>query len=152
MHFSIPLALTYFLVAPIGCATVGSSSGITLHVVNETCRTGQCAPLQVLGFPGNQPSMQGHPWILELGVVETPEACLVLPPRATFSVSHAGSGEVETYDWSIQEPLSVGTRVSGQSAVAVGPSTFPFVPAQQAGWSIALPGGELVSAAVPCVR
>ena len=139
------------LVSHAACASVQPRPSITLHITNQTCQTGQCMPLQIVGFPSNSPGTLGKPWTINLGVVTAAEGCLVLPPVATFSVSRAGSG-TDTFEWTAQSPLSIGTQVVGESGAPAAPHTFAFVPSQQPGWSVTLPGGELVSPATPCVH
>src|SRR5437764_577252 len=49
-----------FLFGALGCSsTVQPRADVTLLITNGTCETGQCAPVQILGFPSNQPHTPG---------------------------------------------------------------------------------------------
>jgi hypothetical protein len=52
--------------------------------------------------------------------------------------------------WTSRDPLSLGIQKPGQFWGHTGPSTVEFVPATSPGWSVTLPGGDIVAAADPC--
>ena len=137
------------LFGALGCSsTVQPRAGVTLLVTNGSCETGQCAPLQILGFPSNQALTPGGFWSIDLGIVTTPWACLTFPPAATFrviGVSNDGSkADTTTFTWTTASPLSLGAQSPSASRIMAQPSTGAFVPASGPGWSATLPGGSRV--------
>lgn len=137
------------LLAAVACSSsVQPRAGVTLLVTNATCDAGSCSPLQILGFPSNQPATPGGMWSLDLGLVTTPSACLKLPVSATFRV--IGPGTTTTYTWTTGNGLSLGAQPPSASRIQAGPSTGAFVPARAAGWTITFPGGTAVSASQAC--
>ena len=142
-------ALPLLLAATVACSSsVEPRPGVTLLVTNATCGARSCSPLQILGFPSNQPATPGGMWSLDLGLVTTSSACLTLPASATFNV--VGPGTTKTYSWTTANGLSLGAEPPSASRIQAAPSTGMFVPARAAGWTITLPGGAAVSAAKPC--
>jgi hypothetical protein len=139
------------LLGALGCSsTVQPRAGVTLLITNATCETGQCAPVQILGFPSNQPHTPGGFWSLDLGIVSAPSACLTLPPTATFRVIDASTGATTTYMWTTAERLSLGALQPPASRIQATPSTSAFVPASAPGWSVTLPASSPVSPRQPC--
>jgi len=140
-----------FLLGPLGCSsTVQPHAGVTLLITNGTCETGQCASVEILGFPSNQPHTPGGFWSVDLGLVAAPSACLTLPPSATFRVIDASTGATMTYTWTTAEGLSLGALQPPASRIQATPSTGAFVPGSAAGWSVTLPAGSHVSPRQPC--
>ena len=118
-----------------------------MRVTNQTCVQGQCDSLEVLGFPSTQPNTPGGLWSLDLGTLAGQEACLTIPPSATFRV--IGSDTV-TITWTRALGLSLGAIPPSASRIQAAPSTGDFVPSQASGWSVTLPGGTLPVPAGPC--
>src|SRR5437870_3075393 len=115
-----------FLLGPLGCSsTVQPHASVTLLITNGTCETGQCASVQILGFPSNQPHTPGGFWSVDLGLVSAPSACLTLPPSATFRVIDASTGATMTYTWTTAEGLSLGAQRAGASPCPPAP-TYPL--------------------------
>lgn len=148
-------SLLLLLLLTLSCSSTGpGSSGTlptaTLLVTNATCTAGQCAPLQVLGFPSNQPHTPGGFWSLDLGLVTGASACLTLPASGAFRVVDASTGRTTTYTWTVGDPLALSGEPAPADRIHAGPDTGPFVPVNAPGWSIVLPGGTVVSAAAAC--
>jgi hypothetical protein len=143
-----------FLFISVSCSTaVEPRSGVTLLVTNATCEAGRCDALRVLGFPGDQPNTPGGMWSLDLGLITGSQACLTLPPSATFRVIGAspdGTTTTTTYTWTTAKSLSLSALPSGDSRLQAGPSTAAFVPARAGGWTITVPGGSAVTPSSPC--
>jgi len=139
------------LLGALGCSsTVQPRAGVTLLITNGTCETGPCAPLQILGFPSNQPHTPGGFWSVDLGLVSASSACLTLPPSATFRVTDASTGATTTYTWTTANGFSLGALQPPASRIQATPSTGAFVPANAAGWSVTLPAGSQVSPSQAC--
>jgi hypothetical protein len=140
-----------FLFGALGCSsTVQPRADVTLLITNGTCETGQCMPVQILGFPSNQPHTPGGFWSVDLGLVSAATACLTLPPSATFRVIDASTGATTTYTWTTAEGLSLGALQPPASRIQATPSTGEFVPASARGWSVTLPAGSQVSPRQAC--
>jgi hypothetical protein len=134
-------ALSVLLLSAIACSSpVEPSHSVTLQVTNQTCSPGPCTTLQILAFPSNQPHTPGGLWSVDLGVVTTASACLIIPGNATFRVT--GPGATTTYTWTSGIPLSLGTLLPTESRLQASPSTGTFVPANASGWSVILPGAS----------
>jgi hypothetical protein len=145
------------LLAALACSsTVAPRAGVTLRITNGTCLGASCTPLQVLGFPSNQPLTPGGFWSIDLGLLTGPSACLAFPPSATFrviGVSNDGTqADTTTYTWTTATPLSLGAQSPSASRIMAAPSTSAFVPARASGWSVTLPGGSRVSTTEACTR
>jgi hypothetical protein len=125
---------------------------VTLLVTNVTCNTGPCVPLQILGFPDNQPLTPGGLWSIDLGTVTGPSACLTLPASREFRVTNTGTGAVTTTSWTVADPLSLGSLTDPNERIRAQPSTHDFVPSSAAGWSVAFPGGSALVTAQACVQ
>jgi hypothetical protein len=139
------------LLGALGCSsTVQPRAGVTLLITNGTCGTGQCASVQILGFPSSQPHTPGGFWSVDLGLVSAPSACLTLPPSATFRVIDASTGATTTYRWTTADGLSLGALQPPASRIQAMPSTDAFVPASAPGWSVTLPAGSQVSPGQAC--
>jgi hypothetical protein len=123
---------------------------VTLLVTNATCDSGTCSPIEVRGFPSDQPNTPGGPWSLKLGTVSTASACLTLPSADTARVTNADTGETTTYVWTIDDLLALGTLEPGESWFQAKASTSEFVPGNAAGWAIALPGATTATPAGAC--
>jgi len=148
-------ALVSLLIGTLGCSsTVEPRAGVTLLITNGTCETGQCAPLQILGFPSNQPLTPGGFWSIDLGVITALSACLTFPRSATFrviGVSNDGTkADTTTSTWTTAIPLSLGAQSPSASRIMAAPSTSAFVPASSPGWSVAMPGDSRVSPTQTC--
>jgi len=133
--------LLLLLAAPACSSTTEPLPAVSLLVTNTTCDMGHCTPLQILGFPSNQPHTPGGLWSIDLGIVTGPTGCLSLPPSGTFRVTDASTGATTTYTWTVSDPLALGAETDPDERLRAQPSTSPFVPATAAGWSIAFPGG-----------
>lgn len=142
------------VLALLGCSsTVEPRAGVTLLVRNGTCDTGQCAPVQILGFPSDHPLTPGGLWSIDLGVLTAPSACLTFPPSATFrviGVSNDGGADTTTFTWTTAKALSLGGQSPAASLIQASPSTTAFVPASGSGWAVTLPGGSRVSPTRAC--
>jgi hypothetical protein len=148
-------ALVSLLIGTLGCSsTVQPRAGVTLLITNGTCETGQCAPLQILGFPSNQPLSPGGFWSIDLGLITAPSVCLTFPPSATFrvtGVSNDGTkADTTTHTWTTAISLSLGAQSPSASRIMAAPSTSAFVPATSSGWSVTMPGGSHVSPTQTC--
>ncbi len=131
----------------------GPHAGVTLLVTNATCRIGQCAPVQILGFPSDHPLTPGGLWSIDLGVLNAPSACLTFPPSATFrviGVSNDGTADTTTFTWTTDKALALGGQSPTASLIQASPSTNAFVPASGSGWTVTLPGGSRVSPTRAC--
>jgi hypothetical protein len=138
-----------------GCSSdagpdVTVSGDVTLRVTNATCAPGPCAPVQVRAFPGNQPRTPGGLWSLEVGTVDGPAACLMLPANGSFRVTDAGTGETTTWTWTQDDPVALGALEPGTSVLMAAPSTGAFVPTRASGWTVTLPGGTDLAPAGAC--
>ena len=114
---------------------------VKLFVMNATCISNQCAPVQVLGFPTTQPSQLLTPGtFVRLGSVTGPSDCLIIPWSGEFHVT-VGTTEpmTRTYNWSLTDSFSLGTMDSAR-LIFQSPSTEKFVPGNLSGWSVTLPG------------
>ena len=142
-------ALRFLPVFALACSsTVAPRSGITLLVTNGTCNAGSCAPLEILGFPDNQPRTPGGLWSIDLGPLTERAACVTLPLSARFLV--IGGADTTTFLWTTALPLSLGAQPPSVSRIFASPSTGSFVPAAAAGWRVTLPGAAQVSANPLC--
>lgn len=147
--FKLALPLVPLLLFALACDTTTSPPPpSSLLVINTTCFIGSCEPIEVRGFPENQPHTPGGPWSMELGVVEGESACLVLPTADTFRVG--GPGETTLYTWTVRDALSLGVQEPGTSAMFAMPSTDGFVPSMADGWSVALPRGGAIAPDETC--
>jgi hypothetical protein len=145
------VAWILLLLGVLGCSSpVQPRTGVTLLITNGTCETGQCAPLQILGFPSNQPHTPGGFWSVDLGLISAASACLTLPPSATFRVTDASTGATTIYTWTTADGLSLGALQPSASRIQATPSTGSFVPASAPGWSVTLPAGSQVSPRQAC--
>lgn len=143
--------LPVLLLVTLACSsTTESLPTVTLLVTNATCNAGQCTPIQVLGFPSNQPHTPGGFWSIDLGLVTGPSACLTLPPSGEFRVGNASSGATTVYSWTVADPLALSAEPAPADRLRAVPITGPFVPAGADGWSIILPGGTSLSKARAC--
>ena len=146
--------LPFVLLLTIACSgSVEPRSGVTLLVTNASCQAGRCDSLRVLGFPSNQPNTPGGLWSVDLGLVTTSEACLVVPPSAAFHVIGMrtdGTADTTTYTWTSAKSLSLGALPASSSRIQAGPSISPFVPAGEAGWRITVPTGSQASPSSAC--
>jgi hypothetical protein len=138
------------LLAGSGCSSTGPLPTVTLLVTNTTCNTGPCTPLQILGFPSNNPSTPGGLWSIALGTVLGPSACFVLPPADTASVTDVGTGRTTYYVWTVESALELGSLSNPSGRFQAQPSTGPFVPVDSRGWSAEFPGGTAVSTTHAC--
>jgi hypothetical protein len=122
-----------------------------LFVLNSACASGACTALRVLAFPANQPHTPGGYWSLDLGTVATGSACLTIPATADFNIVDVGTGATTELTWTTAEKLSIGSLTLGQSTLMASPSTNAFVPAEEEGWTVALPGNAAPTrATAPC--
>lgn len=127
-----------------GSSSVEPRSGVTLLVTNGTCHDDHCDSLVVLGFPSNQPDTPGGMWSLDLGLVTTSQACLVLPPTAVFrviGVRDDGGADTTAFTWTNATSLALGAQQPSASRFLASPNTGTFVPAVAAGWQITVPDG-----------
>ena len=139
------------LIGAVGCSsTVQPRAGVTLLITNGTCEAGPCAPLQILGFPSNQPHTPGGFWSVDLGRISALSACLTLPPSATFRVTDASTGATTTYTWTTADAFSLGALQAPASRIPATPSTGAFVPATAPGWRVTLPAGSQLSPGQAC--
>lgn len=153
-----PGAIPLSLLGALACSSSSSSteprSGVTLLVTSGTCQAGSCTPLQILGFPSNQPLTPGGAWSIDLGLLTTPTACLTFPRSAIFriiGVSNDGTkADTTTLTWTTAIPLSLGAQAPGAFRLMASPNTSAFVPARAAGWTVSLPSGSQVSPAQAC--
>ncbi len=142
--------------AVLGCSSTEGprSGGVRLFVTNLNCLVGKCPPLEVLGFPDNQPATPGGAWSIDLGDFEAPAACLTLPDSAVFLViginQSAGTADTVRITWTTAMPLALGALPPGGNRIMAGPSTSSFTPAAAPGWEITFPGGTQVAPAQPC--
>ena len=142
------LLITGFLGACQSNDTAGTSTTPTILVTNGTCLSGHCDSLEILAFPSNQPLTPGGFWSIDLGLMTGPQACLALPPSATFRVTGPDSnGIVHTinYAWTPTVSLSLGSIAPADGRLQASPTTAVFVPASAAGWRVTLPGPQLTS-------
>jgi hypothetical protein len=148
------LLIAGFLGACQSNDTAGTSTTPTLLVTNATCLSGHCDSLEILAFPSNQPLTPGGLWSIDLGLMTGPQACVTLPPSATFRVTGPDStGVVHTviYTWTPAVSLSLGAIAPEGGRLQASPTTAAFVPASAAGWRVTLPGSQLLSDS-GCVR
>ena len=132
----------------------GTSTTPTLLVTNATCLSGRCDSLEILAFPTDQPLTPGGYWSIDLGLMTGPQACVTLPPSATFRVTGPDSTGVVhtvTYTWTPALSLSLGAIAPGGGRLQASPTTAAFVPGSAAGWRVTLPGSQLLSDS-GCVR
>ncbi len=148
-----PLRLRDLLSVLVSSVAVGSAIGcgsslepkpvgVTMLVRNTTCDPGPCVALRVLGFPNNHPHTPGGFWSLDLGIVLSSSACVMIPPTATFRVTNAGTGATTTYSWTSGDSLSLASIPSSASVIQAAPTTGAFVPMHASGWSVALPSSS----------
>jgi hypothetical protein len=139
------------LLAAAACSTTTEPlPPVTLIVRNATCDVGPCTPLQILGFPDNQPLTPGGPWTIDLGVVTGPVGCITLPPSATFRVTNISTGATKTYDWTVRVPLALAAQPNPADRIRAQPTTGTFLPAAASGWSVQFPGNGAVATAPAC--
>jgi hypothetical protein len=142
----------FLVLITLACSTATSPpSGVTLLVTNANCTADQCTPLQVLGFPENQPHTPGGYWSIDLGFVTGPSGCLTLPASETFRVINGGTGSTTDYTWTTGDRISLGT-VNATSRIQAYPTTNAFVPANARGWSVTLPVGVSISPTQACAQ
>lgn len=132
------------VIAPACSTTVAPRSGVTLLVTNGTCSAGSCAPLEILGFPDNQPRTPGGLWSIDLGPLTGAAACVTFPASAKFLL--ICGADTTTFLWTTTLPLSLGTQPPSASRIYASPATSSFVPAAAPGWRATLPGAAQVSA------
>ena len=132
------------------CAALTEPTAVRLFVTNTSCGPNGCTAFDVLAFPENQPDTPGGLWSIDLGEVTTASVCLTIPATATFKIMDASTGATTTITWTTRKKVSVGALMLGQSAIQAGPSTGTFVPAAQAGWRVALPGGATPTIEAAC--
>jgi hypothetical protein len=142
-------AETFVLLSLFACSSgIDPQTSATLLVENTTCDS-TCAPIQILGFPTNQPNTPGGMWSIEIGVLTTRSGCFTLPPSGTFRITSNGATE-KTFTWTLRDPLALGSPVPPATRLQAGPSTATFVPATAAGWKVSLPSGAGLSATERC--
>ncbi|MBN1459889.1 MAG: hypothetical protein JXA57_10140 [Armatimonadetes bacterium] len=158
MHRGVRVATTLGTLVALGLlplvactSTTGPGGPVTLFVTNATCDAGGCSPIEIRGFPENQPNTPGGMWAINLGVTNNPAVCITLPGADTFRVTNAGTGKTTLFVWTIDDGIALGTLEPGKPAVAAVPSTGDFVPGTAEGWRIALPGGTAPIPASPCL-
>ena len=141
---------TLVLLSLFACSSANEPrfSSATLLVENTTCDS-TCAPLQILGFPTNQPNTPGGMWSIEIGVLTTRSGCFTIPASSTFRIISNGVTE-KTFTWTLLNPLALGAPVPPATRLQAGPSTATFVPATAAGWKVSLPNGVGLSATEGC--
>lgn len=151
---SVRGAAVLLTLAGLACSSVADpKADITLFVTNDSCLSGHCDSLEVLGFPSNQPLTPGGYWSIALGLLTTSEACLKLPPDATFrviGVNDDGTRDTTTFTWTSAVPLALGAIPPSGRRIMARPSTTAFVPAASPGWSITLPNGSQPSSGSAC--
>ncbi len=130
----------------VACAkdVVGPRSGVTLLITNATCVAGACDSVRILAFPSDQPNTPGGLWSVDLGVMNTPQKCFILPPSATFYVN------TTPFVWTTLVPVSIAAQAPGASVLFAHPSTSQFTPANAAGWAITLPTDSVVTESAAC--
>ncbi|HEY2851463.1 MAG TPA: hypothetical protein VGJ18_01365 [Gemmatimonadaceae bacterium] len=133
-----------------GCTALTEPGAVKLFVMNTTCGSSGCRAYHVLAFPEDQPTTPGGFWSIDLGEVTTASACLTIPATATFKITDAGTGATKILTWTTRKKVSVGAVMLGQSAIQASPSTGTFIPAAQAGWSVALPGSATPTRDATC--
>jgi len=148
-------AIPLFVLVALACSSSTEPHAVvTLLVTNGTCQAGQCASLQLLGFPSNQPLTPAGLWSIDLGLLTTPTVCLTLPRSATFraiGVSTDGTkADTTTFVWTGAIPLSLGAQPPTVSRLWASPSTPAFVPAREPGWTVTLPASSQVSPGQAC--
>ena len=146
--FHVRNALRVLPLIALACSSLAPRAGVTLLVTNGTCSAGSCSPLEILGFPDNQPRTPGGLWSVDLGPLTGPAACVTFPLSAKFLV--IGGADTTTYLWTTALPLSLGAQPPSASRILASPSTSSFVPATAAGWSATLPGPATVSVSPLC--
>jgi len=143
--------LPFLPFAALACSsTLEPRENVTLLVTNETCDTGTCSPLRILGFPDNQPATPGGFWSIELGVLTGASACLTLPATREFRVTEVPSGKTTTYRWTSADGLALGAQPVSEPQLLASPSTAEFVPASMEAWAVTLPGTGVASPHALC--
>lgn len=149
-------AIPLLLLGALACSSssIEPRSGVTLLVTNGTCQAVSCTPLQILGFPSNQPLTPGGPWSIDLGLLTTATACLTFPRSAIFRVIGASNdgtkADTTTFTWTTAVPVSLGALPPRALRFMASSSTREFVPAAAAGWTVSLPSGSQPSPAQAC--
>jgi len=132
------------LLAAMALSSCGSSSNpsgpIMINVTNATCSSGQCTSMQVVAHLQLTTPPPPGGWIVILGTVSSPSACLVIPASGTFNGTVGGTPK--PVQWSTSNTFTL----TGDNAAQ---PTREFVPDQAPGWSVTFPGGSLAPAA-PC--
>ena len=134
-------------------APSGARSGVTLLVINNTCVSGHCDSLRVVGFPNNRPATPGGLWSISLGIVAAPQTCLSLPASSKFyviTVPTRSSADTITTTWTSAIALSLGAFAPSTGLLQASPTTTSFVPADAPGWSITFPGDAMAIASSAC--
>ena len=162
-------SLALLLGLPLGCSDqlplTYPATGVPLLVVNSTCVDGHCDSLRVIGFPSGGPTLTVN-WMVELGTVTGPSACLMIPPLATYraisaaptdstadSLVYSADSKADTivYEWTPARTMWLGAVTPTSPPWPFWPaSTAAFVPARANGWSVALPDSAAVVPAMPC--
>ncbi len=137
-------------IAPGCSSSVETPTRVTVLVTNQTCAPGPCAAIRVLAFPDNQPNTPGGAWSLNLGVVSTASACVVLPPIAAFYVIAEPEHDTTTFTWTTARHVTLGGQPEAASTLHASSTTDAFVAMSAAGWSVELPGGTRAVPAAPC--
>ena len=147
-HLAMPLVM-----AMAACASPIIDSvpeHVVLAVRNTTCDPGPCQAIRVLGFPQQQPRTPGGAWSLDLGVVSTATACLIIPASAQFTVTEASTGAVAVTDWTAYDSLTLASWSPTEPRFTAGPTTSAFVPGRANAWDVSLPGTTAPVPAAPC--
>ena len=146
------MAATLLAFGAVACSSspLAAPRPVTIRVTNSTCEAGPCAPLRILAFPSIQPTTPAGLWSLDLGVIDTPSACLTLASSASFRVSEAGTGNGTTYTWTSADGVSLAAIPVSASRLQASPSTPGFVPLSAPGWSVDLPGSQPPSPSTEC--
>jgi hypothetical protein len=151
LAYVLKVGIPCVLLLPLACRSpTEPSPATTVLVINATCSVGGCSPLEIRGFPRNQPQTPGGLWSLNLGTVAPGQACLTMPAADTFRVVAAETHETTYYVWTARDSLSLGTAEPGTPLFLAGPATDPFVPASAPGWRITVPSETAVSPASAC--
>lgn len=139
--------------ACLACNVTEPGPNVTLLVTNGTCVKAQCDSVHVLAFPSAQPDTPGGMWSLDLGVITTPEACLLIPMHAQFrliGLHPDGTRDTTLTKWSDVAGLSLGVQPPQTAQFFALPSTEAFVPAYSRGWRVTLPGNSSPIPATTC--